>query len=89
MRKQRQSNCVSALNKVFAQLLKEDEWEYKRRKYLEKNRNMQEEIWELREIAEKRWIKNHYKADYEEVLYYVDSVCREMSTPKHHHLTTY
>lgn len=89
MRKQRQPNWVSALNSVMAQLLKEDAREHRRGEYLAKNRKLQERIWELREIAEKRWIKHHYKADYEEVLYYVDSVCREMNTPKHYYLSTY
>lgn len=89
MRKQRQSNLVWALNKVFTQLLKEDAREHRRSEYLAKNRKLQERMWELQEIAEKNWRKHHYKADYEEVLYYVDSVCREMSTRKYHYLNTY
>jgi hypothetical protein len=78
-----------SLAEVFAKLLKEDAQQQRRREYLEKNRKLQERMLELQEIAEKNWRKHHYKADYEEVLYYVDSVCREMSTRKYYYLNTY
>jgi len=89
MRKQRQPEWVITLNNVIAQLMKEDAQEMRRTQYIEKNKKLQEKMWKLQETAEKNWRRHRYKADYEEVLWYVESICREMSDKKHHYLKTY
>ena len=88
MTKKTQSG-LAVLNWILAKLMREDAQDRRRNEYIEKNNKMVEEMFDLKDVAENRWRKHHYKADYEEVLWYMDSICREISKRKHHYLATY
>lgn len=66
-----------ALNNAFAELLREDEEDIRRRKYMKRHNDMIKQIKELTDKAEKRFLRNPI-ADYEEICYYMNSTLKEV-----------
>lgn len=73
---------MNKLSTTLADIIREDELEHKRYMYLQKNKKLQYKIYDLRDKAEKRWLRNPI-ADYEEVVYIINGICDEMRELKY------